>query len=1579
MLPGLDLSGIDERIQHIRSVEDSWGLPPIPDEVKLDLASQHQDTKGLGDFLWGVASDVNRAVNPFSAAPAAADTGVASQTSSGLITPSADPAFDRIAGLVTDVAGLRRPEVVDPNAVVAFKRQAIAHGLLPPGTPLDDRWDPALNSVQGQMLDDEFRKRVAGDKGGSLSIKSVVNAISEWTTPSTLLHVAEHLDLDPTEHFRHGDVSRELRTWGDKWRAWNAEAKKQGKLDLNPSHFVKRARLFLDALTGPIDDIVVPAANDLLLLTGASEIIGAARVAMVGGEGVAVAAEGGNALRGLYSAKAAFEAGQTAMASERDASFLAKGLQFGGGRLLGNSATPLGQGLATSAIRAGDAMEAWRNLRGVKLASTALGVGMRLGVAGTLEQKVMPGQSYVRDIEQWKRRPVTNSPLGLGFDLLTLPVMPPHIFAPGTLTQIGQPALSVVSRLKQVANDTQATVEVARGLASLTDDAALKARLLKNPAAALTDFVGGDSTKAGQLVTWASTAAAVDADAVRLANRATGGRDLDPTTWKTVYLRVRNSRIAQIRHLDEGDQGSFISTLQSKGANGEARKFKSLLSSPDTQDGALRTMNGLIQDHNEKRVGQFQDLLSQLQPGMVESHVSRFFKNPDDWDSFLTATDTLRQMTSQEGVLDAPATIANDVGKLSRNPEAPSYKPAFSDSNRYLNLHPDDSMARLVLSAADEHPDQIYRAWFQPLTREISPGVGRFAVAREDTVTKQDAVELLSSIKTRQSRIDALKGLEANPELQSQLFQIRDAQGGSLAGLSDQDMSSVLREFYAQQIGSGDATYAPTVTNKVKAAARAVRTADQQGLDLTQNAATVRQQLESELQGVFDDPKWSDWFGIPSNWSPDQKVKELGKMQHLLAAEVQGLPQGQVDYLHSLGYKPVHGAEFLMPQDLIDHVRPLAETGRLRMAQYSLGTFIQPTPNKALGQLMSTKLHSELTSALVDLNPARSDAVQEAFKAEEGGDVGDLMGRMWQQVRSRQSNVQQVSDMAQATGGWGQKFLANVQSSTVPYGLRDLSRAEIADAIKGTPFAAGGDGAVQRIRDAILKSYDVGFRYNGLQTVEDSLRSQGALIGGLKVLSKTLPGASLSGLIDGALPRLEGSAWDRYTRLPEGLVKLRNNLRFTLSPFFDLRRYTKGAVLGQLADLPEEARLPLFNGMRNLAKDYGADAVDEARRMFNAASRGEYGVVDDVDRAFRARGILGYSPQDYMAAANYRLVQQGVDPQRAYEATQKIYAYGTGRSPLDKSINFMFFPFSFEKKLIGASGRFLSQDLSRTLVLHDALKAYDVLNDRYDLSTRWKEYLPVLNELQKLNAFGHGISPGELGGINRPLLEPLVAPILNAFLPHGMHIADKSQAEQLNSLMKRMVPVYNDVDRMVQDLSEEGHVLFDPAHKTRKAQVDEAYSFWNAFKDNLNSRARAAGYDQGYAQLARQNPDFSQMIKDYKAHLGNQYPAWVDARAQTIARQAKNEEELQGIVRKPADQMSSGEKRLAAFYQFEQSVRQQLTQQGFSLQSAPEDVPPEVFTALRQYASELAIPGDQFESLYRKFFSKVYGPITREI
>ena len=268
-----DVTTIDRNLRQIDQVERSWRLPTIPSSVKLDLASQFgAQPAAISSFLNGIDSDVH------------GDGEDAQDPGDGLVVPRPvvsyrllDPASvvrsgsDTLRVVFDQIAQNPRPTKPSPDSVTLWKADAVDRGYLDPATPIDSRWSPEYNGVRYEMMRDDYNKALRGDRIGAIKMSTALDTLNKWTSPSGLIRAATDLDL----FWDFGAIGKEASHWGDKFRAL-AHTK-------NPLDFAGK---FIDAMTGPIDDVVVPAVNLFLLATGVGAAYDFGRVAIMGARAV---------------------------------------------------------------------------------------------------------------------------------------------------------------------------------------------------------------------------------------------------------------------------------------------------------------------------------------------------------------------------------------------------------------------------------------------------------------------------------------------------------------------------------------------------------------------------------------------------------------------------------------------------------------------------------------------------------------------------------------------------------------------------------------------------------------------------------------------------------------------------------------------------------------------------------------------------------------------------------------------------------------------------------------------------------------------------------------------------------------------------------------------------------------------------------------------------------------------------------------------------------------------------------------------------------------------------------------------
>lgn len=205
--------------------------------------------------------------------------------------------------------------------------------------------------------------------------------------------------------------------------------------------------------------------------------------------------------------------------------------------------------------------------------------------------------------------------------------------------------------------------------------------------------------------------------------------------------------------------------------------------------------------------------------------------------------------------------------------------------------------------------------------------------------------------------------------------------------------------------------------------------------------------------------------------------------------------------------------------------------------------------------------------------------------------------------------------------------------------------------------------------------------------------------------------------------------------------------------------------------------------------------VYEAAHRYYASLFPEHAdpAADEFDRALHAADIFAiYQPRQYAAHAAWQAKQMGWSDEKTKAALTRAFEYGNkrygeGRTAAERTANTIFFPFSFEKTVLRNVGGYLMDHPAQLMALNGGLAAYQQFSQTHPddpLSGPYlQSHVPLLHEILRLNPFAHGLSPGELGGIN--------APLLNVFLPQSW---DQSNPNSLG-LLGRLAPALNDINR----------------------------------------------------------------------------------------------------------------------------------------------------------------------------------------
>ena len=504
-----------------------------------------------------------------------------------------------------------------------------------------------------------------------------------------------------------------------------------------------------------------------------------------------------------------------------------------------------------------------------------------------------------------------------------------------------------------------------------------------------------------------------------------------------------------------------------------------------------------------------------------------------------------------------------------------------------------------------------------------------------------------------------------------------------------------------------------------------------------------------------------------------------------------------------------------------------------------------------------------------------------------------------------------------------------------------------------------------------------------------------------------------------------GVGFRDYSRLTERALGTRDFLRFTVNPWFDVQRYSEALAMGATKDFgkmdgrditiplnysPGRTRKMIAQGKLDMDNVQGAlgmklDISDPAQveRQIGAklaeltGGKLDPDLMEATTRRFTDLGIMGFSNHKWQTSAFTHLVEQGVDAEKAADLVQDLYSYGkAGRSAAELSANFIFFPYSYMKKLGTQVGKFATDDLGRAVFMHDALKAYELLDEKYDLQEKFDAYLPVLSELRVLNPLGMGLSPGALGGINRPILDVAYGTIMsdpardvaNLFLPQALTLEGPSDADNVYDMVERAIPALTQARWLLMDtLPEQANVVTSPRHVSRTTEITRGVAELNRLREEFDRKAQEDGYSLSDIMRSREGGKADmgakwKMKTEYRSRealIFDEYPAFAAARKEWVAKRIQRNAELSQITNRPNPQGLSGpETGVWSFHQFVDEFEQRMAEAGLEVEDEDFFEQSE-YNSIRAVAVALAVEYPGFETYYNQYWQDQFGKISMEI
>jgi len=883
-------------------------------------------------------------------------------------------------------------------------------------------------------------------------------------------------------------------------------------------------------------------------------------------------------------------------------------------------------------------------------------------------------------------------------------------------------------------------------------------------------------------------------------------------------------------------------------------------------------------------------------------------------------------------------------------------------------VRPDKAMANMIKPSPDLSKDKLLSSY---LVHNNVNGLGTIGVARKDTILAQDAIR----------------------EAKKVFSQLKKAGYGDDA---DAARSTLELEAISKQRGiKMDTTPLPRMQNvaedpklvKITNDARdtLIKKFDKSNNDLTRLDPV---QLASLM--------WREArLRASEAYLPAEKPAGLSeaKWNNAKAAFEEADRKG---YRIALGTDIGHGYEKpLLPNYVVNQ-----RTSLLRKAAMRFGLDTTKVSDLSVANARRNNVVDEINKVLgKDVHPTLGDTGESIYSRLLQGAQSSLFDKTTvtssqkalkrlQKIQGLDTNSKTYQDLEEELNAARNKE-AEINRSA--HQIRDLSLKQMTQILQrsvdpaditGVPIPGYAKADAQKIARAVLVGYaKTPTSLCGISKIEDFVRASGAML------------ANQTASFMGEAPLLkkfkigEGPLINTLASLPNDLARLRDKWRFDNNPIFSFRRLAKTNLKAAIEGVP-----PTMNPYATLNR---MGKVDEAMEVLNRTMPDVYKAqkeLEPLEKLLVQNDRFNiYNPGHNMMWQAYNLKQLGKTDAEITKALNKINTYGD-RTPLERTVNTIFYPFSFNKTLYRNIGGYLLDNPGHSLLIDAGFNLYSHYNKNNAIGNWIDTHAPLLVELQKLNAFEHGAGLGQFGGINAPYLSPL----MNLFSPQRIQ---PSQAKDAISTMINLVPALSELNKILfnyqsstgtanlkgtgeetlhvgywalKNLGEHAKDLFDHQKRiayqpmmTTEAQIKAGEQTVTMLKTQLASL-------MGTSEVWPNSPAVPASIrgKKYDASSFGQFahtlfPAY-DPTAGTAIALEKNQKALDYVA------SLEGTSRYNFYSQFQKTAISAI--QKLHKTNDPATIQ-NIVDPLRQAATYMAEADSQFLNFYNKYYESALGPI----
>ena len=547
------------------------------------------------------------------------------------------------------------------------------------------------------------------------------------------------------------------------------------------------------------------------------------------------------------------------------------------------------------------------------------------------------------------------------------------------------------------------------------------------------------------------------------------------------------------------------------------------------------------------------------------------------------------------------------------------------------------------------------------------------------------------------------------------------------------------------------------------------------------------------------------------------------------------------------------------------------------------------------------------------------------------------------------------------------KVLRDILTQPVPEDVASLMGVEA-----GSPLMSqeAANAAIRAIWRANIKVPST--MIGGIAKLEDILTS-GWGVGGKGLVNKTLMDIA---------------------SIPVQLQNLRSRVRYQESILFAYRRMAKTMLKGTTENIPP-TMYPEYK-----LQDMGIDKEAEAlhKRIFPQDAV-KTAFLDDAERLVKEADFYNlYSPREFEKWGAYWLNKQGFTDAEIAKKLENVMGYGE-RTAAERSLNAVFFPFSFNKTVMRQFGQVLVTSPGKVMVAKQIINLYDQLHGP-DVLAWLEKNMPVIKEVEKLNALSHGVGLGQFGGINAPYITPAFNAIWTLFSPKKIDYGTTAQNTDTLKLLKQYIPMikeFSDLFLNANDNKPGGQVfdtlktitritdlgrketLLNPYPRTKmpyQAQQDDAWAYRaelivglsDYLKHNYQNPNDKIVFPEGYVPVGSglTGKPISKATIGELVHY--KYPLWDNTKSGVVAAQKATEAD------RFIGETSKRDKVLAENYRGFDTYSQQLNS-AISKDNIDDAALADITDQMRKIALQLVKDDPNFYDFYKTHYQRLYGPL----